>query len=126
MKYNATLFDLFLTGALILCVTSLFFSKIFFGRSGKTLFIQTSKNEFIYSIDQKTIADISGDLGITKIELDHGKFRFLESPCKNKNCIKSGWVRLANFPVVCLPNRISAYITNDKGDEEPQYDGVSR
>jgi len=126
MKYNATLFDLFLTGALILCVISLFFSKIFFGRSGKTLFIQTSKNEFIYSIDQKTIADISGDLGITKIELDHGKFRFLESPCKNKNCIKSGWVRLANFPVVCLPNRVSAYIMKEGDNDASQYDGVTK
>lgn len=126
MRSNATLFDYFLTGALILCVISLFFSKLFFGRNGKTMFVQTSKDEFVYSIDQKIIADISGDLGLTKIEIDNGKFRFLESPCKNKNCVNSGWVRLANFPIVCLPNRVSAYIMKEGDKDASLYDGVTR
>ncbi|HNZ28058.1 MAG TPA: NusG domain II-containing protein [Spirochaetota bacterium] len=126
MKSNATLFDLFLTGALVICVVSLFFLKLFFGKNGSTILIQTSKDKFAYSIDQKIVADISGDLGLTKIEIDNGKFRFLESPCKNKNCVNSGWVRSANFPVVCLPNRVSAYIMKEGDKDASLYDGVTR
>ena len=36
---------------------------------------------------------IKGPLGLTEIELKKGQARIIRSPCKNKVCIKSGYIR---------------------------------
>ncbi len=85
---------------------------------------ETNNSKYIYSLYQKKDIEIKGEKGITHIIIDNGKFRFIESECPNKDCVKMGWISLPYYPVVCLPNKVSAYIVNEK--DENQYDGISR
>ena len=54
--------------------------------------------------DQKT--HVKGPLGLTEIEVKNGRARIIRSPCKNKVCIKSGYIRYADRLAACIPNRV--------------------
>ena len=54
--------------------------------------------------DQKT--HVKGPLGLTEIEIKDGRARIIRSPCKNKVCIKSGYIRYADRLAACIPNRV--------------------
>ena len=120
-----TLFDILLTiilfSGIILIIFYNFFYKI---NSGSELFIESSDARYFYNLDGKKVIEIEGVLGKTLIEIDNGKFRFIESPCPHKDCIKMGWVSYPNYPVICLPNKVSAYIISRK--ENNLYDGVTQ
>ena len=54
--------------------------------------------------DQTTY--VKGPLGLTEVEVKKGQARIVRSPCKNKVCIKSGYIRYADRLAVCIPNRV--------------------
>ena len=47
-----------------------------------------------------------GPLGLTEVEIKKGQARIVRSPCKNKVCIKSGYIRYADRLTACIPNRV--------------------
>ena len=49
---------------------------------------------------------VKGPLGLTEVEVKKGQARIVRSPCKNKVCIKSGYIRYADRLAVCIPNRV--------------------
>jgi hypothetical protein len=120
-----TVFDIFLTCFFVFLIIILLY--FYFGKNdnGKSyLYIQSGKSEYYYSLEQDKILEIKGIHGVTKIKIEKGKFSFIESPCPNKECIKCGKISIAGIPVVCLPNRVSAYIVAEK--KEVEFDGVSK
>jgi len=123
MKIRAL--DIIIILFLFILLTSFIFYNFVYKKSGDALLlIETQNDSFIYSMNQKKIIKIKGELGITVIEINMGKFRFVDSPCMHKDCIKTGWVSIHNFPVICLPNKVSAYIINK--DAENIIDSVTR
>lgn len=52
------------------------------------------------------ISEVSGPLGITRIELRNGRARILSSPCPLKLCQKAGWIGASGEMIVCLPNEV--------------------
>ena len=52
------------------------------------------------------ITHVKGPLGLTEVEIKNGRARILRSPCKNKVCIKSGYIRYADRLAACIPNRV--------------------
>lgn len=62
---------------------------------------------------QKTI-NVTGELGDSVVEIDHGKVRFLNSPCRNKVCIHHGWAEHNGEVVACLPNRVTLSVSGSK------------
>ena len=54
--------------------------------------------------DQTTY--VKGPLGLTEVEIKKGQARIVRSPCKNKVCIKSGYIRYADRLTACIPNRV--------------------
>ena len=120
-----TLFDILLTiilfSGIILIIFYNFFYKI---NSGSELFIESPDARYYYKLEGKKIIEIEGVIGKTLIEIDDRKFRFIESPCPHKDCIKMGWVSYPNYPVICLPNKVSAYIVSKKINN--LYDGVTQ
>jgi hypothetical protein len=89
------------------------------------LMVTSPEGKFYYSMNQVKTIEIKGETGITVINIDNGRFRFTQSSCMNKDCIKMGWVSLKNYPVICLPNKVSAYIIN-KNEENNDFDEVVR
>ena len=57
-------------------------------------------------LDQDQITHVKGPLGLTEIEVKKGRVRIVRSPCKNKVCIKSGYLRYADRLTACIPNRV--------------------
>ena len=57
-------------------------------------------------LNQDQIIHVKGPLGLTEIEVKKGRARIVRSPCKNKVCIKSGYIRYADRLAACIPNRV--------------------
>jgi hypothetical protein len=120
-----TIFDIILTiffVSLIVLLLSNYFRN--FNSEKSFLYIQSGKSEYYYSLDQDKTIEVQGEHGITKIKIENGKFSFTESACPNKECIKAGKISIPGISVVCLPNRVSAYIANEEKDAE--FDGVAK
>ena len=74
---------------------------------GDLVVIEVNQNEaarLVLTTDQKK--EVKGPLGITEVEIKKGQVRIVKSPCKNKVCIKSGYIRYADRLVACIPNRV--------------------
>ena len=57
-------------------------------------------------LNQDQITHVKGPLGLTEIEVKKGQARIVRAPCKNKVCIKSGYIRYADRLTACIPNRV--------------------
>jgi len=57
-------------------------------------------------LNQDQITHVKGPLGLTAIQVKEGRARIARSPCKNKVCIKSGYIRYADRLAACIPNRV--------------------
>jgi hypothetical protein len=85
--------------------------------NSRIVLIQTPYEKYYYSLDKNQTLNIKGTLGITTIKIENGKIQFISSPCKNKICIHIGLVGIPNYPIICLPNEVSAYILDQKNEE---------
>ena len=74
---------------------------------------QSGQEPRYYAINETRTLDIEGPLGTTTIQIEGGQARFVSSPCPNKLCIHSGWLKSANDFAACLPNRISMIFAGD-------------
>lgn len=68
-------------------------------------------NKVIYSIDLAKEKDRSfrveyEDGGWNEIRIAEGKISISDSDCPDKTCIKTGALRWASVPIVCLPHRL--------------------
>jgi len=59
------------------------------------------------SLFQNQEIEIKGSLGNSRLQIEGGRVRFIESPCANKLCIHQGWVNFSGEILACLPNKIS-------------------
>jgi len=75
------------------------------------------------NLDHEKIYTIQGALGISRIEVTHGKIRFTDSPCHNKFCIQHGWQQQHGDLTACLPNRISIQLANAR--DAANYDAIN-
>ncbi len=53
--------------------------------------------------------------GHLTMEIKNGKVRVITSTCKEKLCVKEGWIDKVGESIICLPNRISITITGNNG-----------
>ena len=77
----------------------------------------------VIEVDQQEVArlplaearvfHVQGKLGVTEVEIGQGKARIVKSPCKNKICIKSGYIRYADRLAACLPNRVVVRVVGE-------------
>ena len=65
------------------------------------------------SLETDQITHVKGPLGLTEVEIKKGQARIVLSPCKNKVCIKSGYIRYADRLAVCIPNRVVVRIVGE-------------
>ncbi len=121
-----TLFDILISVSLIVLIAG-FASLDFIHNNGaaKKLLVETPHGSYYYDMNQEKTFDVTGQNGITRIQISGSKFRFVDSDCPNKDCVKMGWVGIGNYPIVCLPNKVSAYIVN-YGDDTNEADEVLR
>lgn len=90
----------------------------------KLLVISAPDGEYIYTLDHDAIYEISGKLGISKIEVRDGKVKFEDSPCPTKSCTFVDWIQDSGEWSACLPNKIFVRIEGKKNSDD--LDGISR
>ena len=66
------------------------------------------------SLLEDKIIEVSGPLGVTRIEVKKGRVRILESPCPDKICMLQGWTERGS--IICLPNRVVITVGDDLKD----------
>ncbi len=124
MKKIISSYDIIIVIVFVIFILLIFYKQfLFFDKNSKILLIITERNRYKYSLDEERIIKIEGKIGDTIIEIKNGKFRFLDSCCLNKTCVKSGWVGIRNYPIICLPNMVTAYIESEK---ENDFDIITR
>ena len=92
------------------------------GALGDEARILVGGKEFaVVSLHENKRLSIPGALGSSLLEIHDGKIRFVNSPCRNKNCVHSGWLSLGGDFAACLPNRICVQVIG----REPRFDAIN-
>lgn len=65
-------------------------------------------------LDHEQEITLHGSEGTSHIRIQDGAVRFTASPCRNKTCIHSGWLRHNGDFAACLPNQVALLVRNPK------------
>ena len=104
---HITIGDKFLIAALLILNGWLFASWGVGFSTGDWVVVTVNQKETTrLSLDQDQKTHVKGPIGLTEIEVKNGRARIIRSPCKNKVCIKSGYIRYADRLAACIPNRV--------------------
>ena len=77
-----------------------------FGEGDWVVVTVNQKETIRLSLNADQTTHVKGPLGLTEVEIKKGQARIVRSPCKNKVCIKSGYIRYADRLTACIPNRV--------------------
>ena len=104
---HITIGDKFLIASLLILNGWLFASwGVSFSKGDWVVVTVNQKETTRLPLDQDQKTHVKGPLGLTEIEVKNGRARIVRSPCKNKVCIKSGYIRYADRLAACIPNRV--------------------
>lgn len=68
-----------------------------------------------------TVLNITTPEGSLVVKINGGKGAIVQSSCPNKICVHTGWIDKPGQSVICIPNKITLYISG-KSD----YDAILR
>lgn len=89
---------------------------------GEQVRVMVGGAEFrVVSLHKNQHLRIPGTLGVSELEIHAGKIRFVDSPCRGKQCIHTGWLALGGEVAACLPNRITVQVIG----REPRFDAIN-
>ena len=107
--------------ALVLLFTIYWMFWIQSGLSGQAAIYVNGKYWSKVDLYQSQQLEIEGNLGVSVLQIENGKIRFIESPCDNKLCIHQGWINVGGESAICLPNGISVHVLSP----DPRYDSIN-
>lgn len=91
-------------------------------QAGTTARISVGRAEVLdVSLKRDQRLPIQGPLGTSVIEIHDGRVRFIDSPCRGKQCIHAGWLQHDGDFAACLPNGISITV----GGGRHSYDSIN-
>jgi len=109
--HNTTLADRILFSLMIvLSLSGIAFIKDIFPDNSTVHIYVDGHPAYILPLDKNRVVSVEGPQGKTVVEIKDHQVRVIESPCNNKLCIQTGWVR--SGAVVCLPNRVVVTLGN--------------
>ena len=92
----------------LLCaaVLSLSVPRAAAGRPSRAEVEAAGKAVAVLDLTRDGVSEITGPLGVTRIEVRGGRVRVLSSPCPRQACRHGGWIGAAGEMLVCLPNEV--------------------
>ncbi len=72
-------------------------------------------------LNRNDIIDINK--GKNVIELKDGRVRMLRATCRDKICVKQGWIKNSGEAIICVPNRVIVRIEGIK--DNSLYDAIT-
>lgn len=83
--------------------------------------VQSNAGVIVVSLPRDTMLVVAGPVGKTLVEIKGRRVRVTSSDCRNKLCIRMGFIERAGQTVVCVPNRVVLWLKGKGG-----FDGVTR
>ncbi|MEO0069568.1 MAG: NusG domain II-containing protein, partial [candidate division WOR-3 bacterium] len=77
--------------------------------------VQSTDGVAVVSLPRDTILVLAGPVGKTLVEIKGRRARVKSSDCRNKLCMRMGFIDRAGQTVVCVPNRVVLWLKG-KGD----------
>ena len=108
---------------IILSLSGIFFIREILPESQTVLIDAEGKPAYVLPLNEDRTVSVEGPEGKTIVEIREKKIRIMDSPCRNKLCIRQGWVK--NGGVVCLPNKVVVTIRSHE-DNDRGVDAVTR
>ena len=96
----------------------------FWGSSGQGEMVQIRVAEgeaLSLPLDYNKRIEIEGVLGTSVIEIKDRQVRFIDSPCKEKQCVISGWLSKDGDTTACMPNGVSIQVVG----RDNRFDAVN-
>ena len=78
--------------------------------------IKADDQLYVYRLDKNQEIAVQGPLGTTEIEIKENAVRIVDSPCRDKICVHSGWLRNGGQWAACLPNKVFVNIKTGTAD----------
>ena len=98
---------------LLLSLSGIFLIKAFVPEGRNVVIELDNKPVYLLPLDKDGIVSVDGPLGKTTVEIKDNRVRIQNSPCRNKLCVRQGWIKTG--ALICLPNRV--VVTIDRGRE---------
>ncbi len=97
----------------------LLISVTVYGENGKARYvvIEASGKSYIYMLDADRTVEVSGPLGNTMVKIVDSEVSVVESPCRDKLCIKAPPLKKTGDWNACMPNKVFIRITGSKDDK---------
>ncbi|MBN1291464.1 MAG: NusG domain II-containing protein [Candidatus Latescibacteria bacterium] len=118
-------------GDIILVITFLLASIIsiaairYVSGGGKHVIVEVDGRHVLeLSLDTDVTTTVTGPLGDTKIRVEGGAVRILDSSCPHKYCAGMGFIRHRGEVIICVPNHVIVSIRG--GNEGESFDGVTQ
>ena len=121
-----TRLDRKLVSVLALLVLGSFLLPLSQGVGMQVVVSSADKILFVAPLNQDQLVELSGPLGISRLEISAGAAGVLSSPCAQKICIGMGQVRHSGDLLACVPNRLVIRIEGETAGTEAGYDLLSR
>ena len=99
----------------IIAFSFFYAKKLIENNSGSKIIIESSNKSLRFDLNNDREIIIEGLLGESKILIKDNNARFLESPCRDKLCVKAGILKSA--PLICMPNGIIIRFENNFEDD---------
>jgi len=108
--------------ALVLCllgagVVAASLPRTVSGNPARAEVVVSGKKALTLDLSRDGVHDVSGAIGVTRIEVRGGKVRVLSSPCPRQVCRHGGWIGDPGALLVCLPNEIVIRVQGEPPNE---------
>jgi len=81
------------------------------GSRGEVVQIRSANSKDIsLPLEQNRQLEVEGALGTSIIEIKNRQVRFIDSPCRGKQCVLTGWLDKDGQLAACLPNGVTVQI----------------
>ena len=86
--------------------------------SGSAVEIKIMNRHFAtFPLKADTTFTVIGAIGETQISIAKGKVRVLQSDCRQKICVKTGWISRGGQLIVCVPNQVVIAVIGKKEED---------
>lgn len=110
-----TLADGILIAAMALLLAALFSHTYWQGQAQTAVITDHLGQHLDIDMQRDQTLTVHGAIGDSTLQVTSGRLRFTTSPCSNKLCVHSGWIKYGGEAVACLPNRLSVQLA--RGDD---------
>ena len=92
------------------------------GSQGERVQVKVAGGETVtLPLDYDKQVKIEGARGTSIIEIKNRQVRFIDSPCKSKRCVISGWVKEDGDTTACMPNGVTIQMVG----KDSRFDSVA-